>query len=67
MKKLIEKLTAEANEYKERVNKLDDFLHSDKAATLEDYDLGLLQDQREEMIKLAVIIDLRIKSLNSYL
>lgn len=66
MKELIEKLTAEKEEYKDKVNKLDYFLHSDKAATLEDYDLGLLRDQREELIKLTVIVSLRINSLKAY-
>lgn len=66
MKELIEKLTAEEKEYKDKVNKLDQFIHSDKATTLEDYDLGLLQDQREELIKLTVIVGLRIKSLKAY-
>lgn len=67
MKELIEKLTAEEKEYKDKFNKLDQFIHSDKATTLEDYDLGLLQDQREELIKLIVIVGLRIKSLGCYL
>lgn len=67
MKELIEKLTAEEKEYKDKINKLDQFIHSDKATTLEDYDLGLLQDQREELIRLTVIVGLRIKSLGCYL
>lgn len=60
---LIESLQNEEKEYKGRVNKLDAFLHSGKAEKLDDYDLGLLQNQREIMITLTVILGLRIKSL----
>lgn len=64
-KELIEKLENEEKEYKDRANRLDHFINSDKAETLNDYDLGLLQDQREAMITLTVILGLRIKSLKS--
>lgn len=60
---LIERLQNEEKEYKGRANKLDAFLHSGKAEELDDYDLGLLQNQREIMITLTVILGLRIKSL----
>lgn len=60
---LIKKLEAELKEYKDKTNRLDHFLHTDDAEALDDYDLGLLQNQREIMITLTVILGLRIKSL----
>lgn len=64
---LVNKLVAEQKEYKDRVNKISHFLDTGKAGELDSYDLGLLQDQREELIRLVVILDLRIRSLKSYL
>lgn len=60
---LIKKLEAESKEYKDKTNRLDHFLHTDDAEALDDYDLGLLQHQRKELIRLTVIVELRLRSL----
>lgn len=58
-----QKLEAELKEYKDKTNRLDHFLHTDDAEALDDYDLGLLQYQRKELIRLTVIVELRLRSL----
>lgn len=63
-KELIEKLENEEKEYKDRANRLDHFISSDKAGKEDSYYLGLLQEQRSFLNHLAVIVDLRIRYLN---